>query len=169
MLGRNYRRLLRAVTLLCRRAEGTVLTPRNVQAFRTIFNITHALFELLGPKGWHLVLSTLAVLDEVLCSPATKTLQKETTASAEPEKHSELSVLDTATAQLFATTALASNATVDIMMQTLLSLSQSTLEHVQVCLLHVMLNGEHMRSRIVKCTLFSQPISYIFSYDIWVV
>jgi hypothetical protein len=118
---------------LCRREEGTVLTPRNVQAFRTVFNITHALFEVLGPKGWHLVLSTLAVLDEVLCSPATTTLQKATTASAEPEKHSELSVLDAATVQLFATTAFASEATVDTMMHTLFGLSQGSVEHVQVC------------------------------------
>lgn len=114
-----------------------MLTPRNVQAFRTVFNMTHALFEVLGPKGWHLVLSTLAVLDAVLCSPATTTLQKATSASAEPEKHSELSVLDTATVQLFATTAFASEATVDTMMHTLLGLSQSSVERVQVCFHHL--------------------------------
>lgn len=55
----------------CRRSEATVLSPRNAQAFRTVYNLTHALFDRLGAEGWRTVLSALAVLDEVLASPAT--------------------------------------------------------------------------------------------------
>lgn len=118
--------------LRCRRTEGTVLTPRNVQAFRTVFNITHALFEHLGPRGWQLVLSALAVLDEVLCSPATTTLHRAANTTGDAEQNSDLSVLETATAQLFATTAFASDATVDTVMQTLLALSEKGNVFVQV-------------------------------------
>ena len=122
------------VSSMCRRAESMVLTPRNVQAFRTVYNITHALFEHLGPEGWRTVLSALSVLDEILCSPAATTLQKAATTSASPRaRNSELSVLETATAQLFVTTAAASlEATLDIM-HVLRELSESTGVFVRVC------------------------------------
>ncbi|KAH7372647.1 hypothetical protein KP509_17G014700 [Ceratopteris richardii] len=45
-----------------------VLTPKNVQALRTIFNIAHRLDSVLGPS-WTLVLETLALLDRVIHSP----------------------------------------------------------------------------------------------------
>lgn len=119
-------RLIRRRLWLCRRSEGTVLSPRNVQAFRTVFNITLALFEHLSPQGWRIVLTSLSVLDEVLCSPATTTMQKAATTSATPQKNSDLSVLESATAQLFATSEHASRKTVCDMMHILCELSERT-------------------------------------------
>lgn len=52
--------------------EGRVLTPKNVQALRTIFNVALRLDAVLG-SGWELVLETLDVLDHVLYSPRTTT------------------------------------------------------------------------------------------------
>jgi hypothetical protein len=111
---------------ICRRTEGTVLLPRNVQAFRTVFNITHALFEHLSPQGWRIVLTSLSILDDVLCSPSTTILQKAPITSATLQKSSDLSVLESATTQLFATSEHASSKTVCDMMHVLCELSEST-------------------------------------------
>jgi hypothetical protein len=51
-----------------------VLSPKNVQAMRTLFNIAHRLSAVLGP-AWALVLETLNTLDRVLHSPKTTTLE----------------------------------------------------------------------------------------------
>ena len=53
---------------------GVVLTAKNVQAMRTLFNIAHRLANVLGP-GWALVLETLNTLDRVLNSPKTTTVE----------------------------------------------------------------------------------------------
>jgi hypothetical protein len=116
----------------CRRAEATVLSPRNTQAFRTVYNITHALLERLGPRGWRTVLSTLSVLDEILVSPATTTLQKASTTAASPRRDSDLRVLETATAQLFATTRRASLEAVLNIMRALAELSEANGVFVRV-------------------------------------
>ncbi|KAF3643179.1 hypothetical protein FXO38_20765 [Capsicum annuum] len=48
--------------------ETVVLTSKNVQALRTLFNISHRLHNVLGPS-WSLVLETLASLDRAIHSP----------------------------------------------------------------------------------------------------
>ncbi|OIW07140.1 hypothetical protein TanjilG_10113 [Lupinus angustifolius] len=48
--------------------DSVVLTPKNVQALRTLFNIAHRLHNCLGPS-WVLVLETLAALDRAIHSP----------------------------------------------------------------------------------------------------
>ena len=49
-----------------------MLTPKNVHALRTLFNIAHRLHHLLGP-AWVLVLDILNTLDRILQSPRTTT------------------------------------------------------------------------------------------------
>ena len=53
-------------------SAGIVLTPKNVHALRTLFNIAHRLHHLLGP-AWVLVLDILNTLDKILQSPRTTT------------------------------------------------------------------------------------------------
>jgi hypothetical protein len=52
--------------------EGLVLSSRNVQTLRTLFNIAHRLDHVLGP-AWVLILGTLNSLDSILNSPRTTT------------------------------------------------------------------------------------------------
>lgn len=52
--------------------EAVVLTPKNVQALRTLFNIAHRLDHHLG-KSWFMVLDNLNTLDRILHSPRTTT------------------------------------------------------------------------------------------------
>lgn len=52
--------------------EAFVLTPKNVQALRTLFNIAHRLDHHLG-KSWFMVLDNLNTLDRILHSPRTTT------------------------------------------------------------------------------------------------
>ncbi|KAL6582311.1 hypothetical protein OROMI_006325 [Orobanche minor] len=47
--------------------ESIVLTSKNVQALRTLFNIAHRLHNVLGPS-WVLVLETLSALDRAIHS-----------------------------------------------------------------------------------------------------
>lgn len=49
-----------------------MLTPKNVHALRTLFNVAHRLHHLLGP-AWVLVLDILNTLDRILQSPRTTT------------------------------------------------------------------------------------------------
>lgn len=49
-----------------------MLTPKNVHALRTLFNVAHRLHHLLGP-AWVLVLDILNTLDRILLSPRTTT------------------------------------------------------------------------------------------------
>lgn len=52
--------------------EAFVLTPKNVKALRTLFNIAHRLDHHLG-KSWFMVLDNLNNLDRILHSPRTTT------------------------------------------------------------------------------------------------
>ena len=52
--------------------EAFVLTPKNVQALRTLFNIAHRLDHHLG-RSWFVVLENLNNLDKILHSPRTTT------------------------------------------------------------------------------------------------
>ena len=53
-------------------ADIVVLTPKNVQALRTLFNVAHRLHHLLG-GAWTLVLDNLNTLDRILDAPSTTT------------------------------------------------------------------------------------------------
>ncbi|VAH64537.1 unnamed protein product [Triticum turgidum subsp. durum] len=52
--------------------DSIILTPKNVQALRTLFNVAHRLHNVLGPS-WVLVLETLAALDRTIHSPHAST------------------------------------------------------------------------------------------------
>lgn len=52
--------------------EACVLTPKNVQSLRALFNIAHRLDHHLG-QSWFLVLDNLNTLDKILHSPRTTT------------------------------------------------------------------------------------------------
>ena len=49
-----------------------MLSPKNVQSMRALFNIAHRLSNVLGP-AWALVLETMNTLDTILHSPHTTT------------------------------------------------------------------------------------------------
>lgn len=89
--------------------ESVVLTPKNVQALRTLFNIAHRLHNVLGPS-WVLVLETLAALDRAIHSPHATTQEVST---AVPKltressgQSSDLNILSSLNSQLFESSAL---------------------------------------------------------------
>ena len=57
-----------------------MLTPKNVQALRTLFNVAHRLDHHLG-RSWFMVLENLNNLDRILHSPRTTTQVRGTTCS----------------------------------------------------------------------------------------
>ncbi|ESQ32284.1 hypothetical protein EUTSA_v10003510mg [Eutrema salsugineum] len=86
-----------------------VLTPKNVQALRTLFNIAHRLHNVLGPS-WVLVLETLAALDRAIHSPHATTQEVATAApklTREPSRqYADFSILSSLNSQLFESSAL---------------------------------------------------------------
>lgn len=89
--------------------EGIVLTPKNVQALRTLFNIAHRLQNVLGPS-WVLVLETLSALDRAIHSPHATTQE---VSAAVPKltkdssgHYSDFSILSSLNSQLFESSAL---------------------------------------------------------------
>ncbi|KAL3843987.1 hypothetical protein ACJIZ3_001390 [Penstemon smallii] len=88
--------------------EGLVLTPKNVQALRTLFNIAHRLQNVLGPS-WVLVLETLSALDRVIHSPHASTQEVST---AVPKltrdssvQYSDFNILSSLNSQIFESSA----------------------------------------------------------------
>ncbi|GMH33400.1 hypothetical protein BSKO_01234 [Bryopsis sp. KO-2023] len=83
-------------------APGTaILTPVNMQALRTLFNVVHELGNSLG-SAWVLVVDTLKNLDEILRSPKTTTQEAvQVHEMSLSGQLSDLSILETAVAQLF--------------------------------------------------------------------
>ncbi|KAF9606220.1 hypothetical protein IFM89_023803 [Coptis chinensis] len=84
--------------------DSIVLTPKNVQALRTLFNIAHRLHNVLGPS-WILVLETLAALDRVIHSPHATTQE---VSAAVPKltressgQYSDFNILSSLNSQLF--------------------------------------------------------------------
>ncbi|XP_075500953.1 uncharacterized protein LOC142539404 isoform X2 [Primulina tabacum] len=89
--------------------EGIVLTPKNVQALRTLFNIAHRLQNVLG-HSWVLVLETLSALDRAIHSPHATTQE---VSSAVPNltrdssgQYSDFNILSSLNSQLFESSAL---------------------------------------------------------------
>ncbi|CAN6858526.1 unnamed protein product [Brassica oleracea] len=86
-----------------------VLTPKNVQALRTLFNVAHRLHNVLGPS-WVLVLETLAALDRAIHSPHATTQEVATAVpklTREPSRqYADFSILSSLNSQLFESSAL---------------------------------------------------------------
>lgn len=106
--------------------ETIVLTPKNVQALRTLFNISHRLHNVLGPS-WSLVLETLASLDRAIHSPHATTQEVST---AVPKltrdssgQYSDFHILSSLNSQLFESSALMHVAAVKSLLSALRQLS----------------------------------------------
>ncbi|CAA6667168.1 unnamed protein product [Spirodela intermedia] len=106
--------------------EGIILTPKNVQALRTLFNVSHRLHNVLGPS-WVLVLETLAALDRAIHSPHASTqevsasvprLTRETSG-----QYTDFSILSSLNSQLFESSALMDIAAVKSLLSALHQLS----------------------------------------------
>lgn len=112
-------------SLVRRGEDGIVLTPKNVQALRTLFNISHRLADVLGP-AWVLVLETLACLDRTLHAPHATT--QEVSASVPKQGSSaglgDFSILSSLESQLFESTAHMSDAAVRALMGALRQVSR---------------------------------------------
>eukprot|EP00257_Ricinus_communis_P013104 XP_015570469.1 protein MON2 homolog isoform X2 [Ricinus communis] len=95
--------------LLVEQRDNVVLTPKNVQALRTLFNIAHRLHNVLGPS-WVLVLETLAALDRAIHSPHATTQEVSTAVPKllreSSSQYSDFSILSSLNSQLFESSAL---------------------------------------------------------------
>ncbi|KAK6139372.1 hypothetical protein DH2020_026880 [Rehmannia glutinosa] len=107
--------------------EGIVLTPKNVQALRTLFNIAHRLHNVLGPS-WVLVLETLSALDRAIHSPHATTQEVST---AVPKltrdssgQYSDFNILSSLNSQLFESSALMHVSAVQSLLSALRQLSR---------------------------------------------
>ncbi|XP_031404263.1 protein MON2 homolog isoform X3 [Punica granatum] len=89
--------------------DNVVLTPKNVQALRTLFNIAHRLHNVLGPS-WVLVLETLAALDRAIHSPHATTQEVPTAvpklARQSSSQYTDFNILSSLNSQLFESSAL---------------------------------------------------------------
>ncbi|XP_021742311.1 protein MON2 homolog [Chenopodium quinoa] len=116
--------------LLADQRDVIILTPKNVQALRTLFNIAHRLHNVLGPS-WVLVLETLAALDRTIHSPHATTQEVSTTAtrlSRESSGHySDFNILSSLNSQLFESSALMHISAVKSLVYALCQLSQQSL------------------------------------------
>lgn len=93
--------------------EVVVLSPKNVQALRTLFNVAHRLHHLLG-SAWVLVLDNLSSLDRILDAPSTTT--QEVSVQSAGAHSSDLAILAVAARQLFESTReMATDAVVSIL------------------------------------------------------
>ncbi|GMN25335.1 hypothetical protein TIFTF001_000898 [Ficus carica] len=107
--------------------DSIVLTPKNVQALRTLFNIAHRLHNLLGPS-WVLVLETLAALDRAIHSPHATTQEVSTGAKKlmreSSGQYSDFSILSSLNSQLFESSALMHISAVKSLLSALRQLSE---------------------------------------------
>lgn len=110
--------------------ESIILTPKNVQALRTLFNVAHRLHNVLGPS-WVLVLETLAALDRAIHSPHATTQEVSMAVprlSRESSGHSsDFTILSSLNCQLFESSALMHLSAVKSLISALCLLSQQSL------------------------------------------
>ncbi|PKA59746.1 Brefeldin A-inhibited guanine nucleotide-exchange protein 5 [Apostasia shenzhenica] len=89
--------------------DNIVLTPKNVQALRTLFNVAHRLHNVLG-ASWVLVLETLAALDRAIHSPHASTQEVSVSVSRLTREmsgqYSDFNILSSLNSQLFESSAL---------------------------------------------------------------
>ncbi|KAJ7973440.1 protein MON2-like isoform X1 [Quillaja saponaria] len=106
--------------------DSIILTPKNVQALRTLFNIAHRLHNVLGPS-WVLVLETLAALDRAIHSPHATTQEVSTAVPKfrrESSGHySDFNILSSLNSQLFESSALMNISAVKSLLSALCQLS----------------------------------------------
>ncbi|XP_054804330.1 uncharacterized protein LOC129307410 isoform X2 [Prosopis cineraria] len=106
--------------------DSIVLTPKNVQALRTLFNIAHRLHNVLGPS-WVLVLETLAALDRAIHSPHATTQEVSTLVPKftreSSSQYSDFNILSSLNSQLFESSALMNISAVKSLLSALCQLS----------------------------------------------
>ncbi|XP_057428079.1 uncharacterized protein LOC130721323 isoform X3 [Lotus japonicus] len=106
--------------------DNIVLTPKNVQALRTLFNIAHRLHNVLGPS-WVLVLETLAALDRAIHSPHATTQEVSTPVPKftrqSSTQYSDFNILSSLNSQLFESSALMNVSAVKSLLSALCQLS----------------------------------------------
>ncbi|KAA8544984.1 hypothetical protein F0562_019799 [Nyssa sinensis] len=106
--------------------DSVVLTPKNVQALRTLFNIAHRLHNVLD-TSWVLVLETLAALDRAIHSPHATTQEVSTAVpklTRESSGHySDFDILSSLNSQLFESSALMHISAVKSLLSALCQLS----------------------------------------------
>ncbi|XP_061349388.1 uncharacterized protein LOC133294681 isoform X2 [Gastrolobium bilobum] len=106
--------------------DSVVLTPKNVQALRTLFNIAHRLHNVLGPS-WVLVLETLAALDRAIHSPHATTQEVSTPVPKftreSSTQYSDFNILSSLNSQLFESSALMHTSAVKSLLSALCQLS----------------------------------------------
>ncbi|KAJ4816243.1 ARM repeat superfamily protein [Rhynchospora pubera] len=114
------------VELVPDQPETIVLTPKNVQALRTLFNVAHRLHNVLGPS-WSLVLETLAALDRAIHSPYASTQEVSTSVSRMSREssgqYSDFHILSSLNSQLFESSALMNVSAVKSLLSALRQLS----------------------------------------------
>ncbi|PON87081.1 Mon2, dimerization and cyclophilin-binding domain containing protein [Trema orientale] len=107
--------------------DSIILTPKNVQALRTLFNISHRLHNVLGPS-WVLVLETLAALDRAIHSPHASTQEVSTGVKKlmreSSGQYSDFSILSSLNSQLFESSALMHISAVKSLLSALRQLSE---------------------------------------------
>ncbi|KOM55061.1 hypothetical protein LR48_Vigan10g095300 [Vigna angularis] len=113
--------------------DNVVLTPKNVQALRTLFNIAHRLHNVLGPS-WVLVLETLAALDRAIHSPHASTQEVSTPVKLSRElstQYSDFNILSSLNSQLFESSALMHISAVKSLLSALCQLSHQCMSGVE--------------------------------------
>ncbi|XWS42471.1 hypothetical protein CRYUN_Cryun16bG0016700 [Craigia yunnanensis] len=112
--------------LISDQRESIVLTPKNVQALRTLFNISHRLHNVLGPS-WVLVLETLSALDRAIHSPHATTQEVSTSVPRltreSSGQYSDFCILSSLNSQLFESSALMHISAVKSLLSALCQLS----------------------------------------------
>ncbi|KAL5227929.1 hypothetical protein ABZP36_016194 [Zizania latifolia] len=112
--------------MLVDQRDSIILTPKNVQALRTLFNVAHRLHNVLGPS-WVLVLETLAALDRAIHSPHASTQEVSASVSRLSREtsgqYSDFHILSSLNSQLFESSALMNIAAVKSLLSALHQLS----------------------------------------------
>ncbi|CAN6439754.1 unnamed protein product [Victoria cruziana] len=106
--------------------DSIVLTTKNVQALRTLFNIAHRLHNVLGPS-WILVLETLAALDRAIHSPHATTQEVPTMVPRltrdSSSQYTDFNILSSLNSQLFESSAMMHISAVKSLLSALRNLS----------------------------------------------
>ncbi|CAM0883431.1 unnamed protein product [Alopecurus aequalis] len=145
--------------------DSIILTPKNVQALRTLFNVAHRLHNVLGPS-WVLVLETLAALDRTIHSPHASTQEVSASVSRLSRdtsgQYSDFHILSSLNSQLFESSALMNVTAVKSLLSALHQLSSqhisgnSQLSSQQIG--SVAFSVEHMTSILVNNLHRVEPI-----------
>ena len=111
---------LTALARFCVPQTDSHLSPQQVHACKTLFNIAHCLGSILDVKTWHRLLDTLHILERGLAISRAKTEDSEMT--------SDIQILSSALDTLFSNSVLLNDAT---LLNLLTALGQLTLEYME--------------------------------------